>query len=666
MEGSRATHLIQVITVLAIRTTQQMSPIRPDLQERLWIQSHSGFKEWALTVGRCHQHLKPRHGHQNREAEKEEEEEEVLRHEGDKCQNEPQLIQRQGTLPEGKSSSSWSYNHGIIMSVFHPRLGNRIFNKVFPLWLYWAHWADLQWHLQRVTPGHLVILSLAITGASGIRNATETLQEMGSLLAEHLTPGAHWSWVFIKGGRTISEVGVLHSQGDAHLHTQLSLQESPYPTASNTLEKSRWSYCETVGGMGELCDEYNPSFLPIPEAPHLDKTAMDMLSKVPVIITAGNRQQYLYYTLTSLLAAHGSKKSNVLVVVGGKPHLTLRLLDLLSLEYVSLPLKGNRNLHLFNYYRQVFLLVSQKFAHAPAAIFLDEDVEVSKDFFSYMSQTLALLYNDPTLYCSNGFSASSGTRKFTDETTIRRGSVQVEWGYAVTMEFIKEILSTWKMKETNTLLYDYHIYLNIRGDRECLFPEQSRTRHYGMGINTAAELMEHHNFDSNLVQRAPIRLQNVNKLEINQWRSDLSMKIHRATPLVKNPCDGDFLPEAPLNSSYVFYYRLDHSAVDGQTPDQYQYFHTNNCLGLWAASEQGHHEGVTILRFAKEASLYLVGVPYSSYSHLKPFHIPLWDVDTITDTEFFKMQNTTIHKMDIKNSNTTTEDVLHKFVIVKW
>ncbi|XP_066956987.1 protein O-linked-mannose beta-1,2-N-acetylglucosaminyltransferase 1-like [Macrobrachium rosenbergii] len=488
---------------------------------------------------------------------------------------------------------------------------------------------------------------------------------MGSLLAEHLTPGAHWSWVFIKGGRTISEVGVLHGQGDAHLHTQLSLQALSNPAIDSTLENSRWSYCEAVGGMGELCDEYNPSLLPIPEAPHLDNTAMDMLSKVPVIITAGNRQQYLYYTITSLLAAHGSNKSNILVVVGNKPHLTLRLLDLLSLKYVSLPLKGNRNLHLFNYYRWVFLLVSQKFAHAPAAIFLDEDVEVSKDFFSYMSQTLGLLYNDPTLYCSNGFSASTGTHRFTDETMIRRGSVQVEWGYAITMEFIHEILSKWKLNETNTLLYDYHIYLNIRRDRECLFPEQSRTRHYGMGINTVTDLMERHNFNSNLVQRAPIRLQNVNKLEINQWRSDLSMEIRGATPIVKNPCDGDFFPKEPLNSSYVFYYRLDRSA-DGKTPDNYQYFHPNNCLGLWASSEQGHHEGVTIVRFAKGASLYLVGAPYSSYSYLKPFHIPLWDVDTITDKEFSKMQKTTIHKMDIRNSNTTTEEVLQKFVTVKW
>ncbi|XP_068214838.1 protein O-linked-mannose beta-1,2-N-acetylglucosaminyltransferase 1-like [Palaemon carinicauda] len=487
---------------------------------------------------------------------------------------------------------------------------------------------------------------------------------MGSLLARHLTQNAHWSWVFIKGGRTISEAGVLHTKGDVHLHTQLPLKVVPYPENYNRLEKARWSYCEMVGGMGDLCDEYNPSLLPIPDAPRLDKAAIEVLSKVPVIITAGNRQQYLYHTLKTLLAAHGSNKTNFLVVVGNKPYLTIKLLDLLGVSYTSLPLTDYKNVHLFNYYHSVFLLATQKFVHAPAAIFLDEDVEVSKDFFSYMSQTLELLYKDPTLYCSNGFSSLGGSHTITDETIIRRGSIQVEWGYAVTMDFMKEVLAKWSMDRPNTLLYDYYIYLNIRGDRECLFPEQSRTIHYGMGVNTATYLMELFNFNINLVQRAPVRLQNVDKLQIHQWRSDLTMKIKHATPILKNPCDEDFLPREPLDSNYVFYYKLDHYA-GGKMPDSYQYHHPNFCLDLWAVSEQGHHEGVTIVHFAKEAYLYLVGVPYSSYSHIKPPHIPIWDVETITDEEFSKItQHNQVRGKDIRNVNATADQVLQELMRV--
>ncbi|XP_053650593.1 uncharacterized protein [Cherax quadricarinatus] len=665
---------------------------------------------------------------------------------------------------------------GVALSVFNQRTGTLVFHKVFPLWLYWAHWVDLSWHLTRVAPGRLVVMAVSISGTVGLRGAAQCLVHLGSLFAAHLPPTAHWEWIFVKGGRTISETVAL--KGTAHTHTLAPLSDMALPSAKGVLEHHRWQYCARYGAMGGLCDEGAPDPLPVPQGmaltlqsapgslpvtqgialpiqgvpgsisvsqgmalpiqdvpsslpvpqgmalpiqdvpgylpvsqgmglpiqnvpgslpvpqgmalPHQEAPGLlpvpqgmtlplhDVLAAVPIIVTAGTRHQYLYHALSSILAAPGARRANILVALGDAPASTVDLLRLMNFSYVTLndasghndafghhnaasghdnDASSHHNDRLFRYYRQVYRLIADRYPKAPSVILLDEDIEVSPDFFSFMSQTLWLLKVDPSLYCINAHSAGGVEGLAHDERRVLRGAVQVEWGYSVTLEFVREALSVWEATTSpNTLYYDFWLYINVRRGRECLFPEVSRTLHFGMGVNTNAFLKEKGPLRMPLVRDGPILLRDVWRLQLPTWTEDLTYNISRATPLSGNPCRATFLPGTPTGASlYVFYYRLD-SLQEGR-PDHYQFFNVAECLGMWSMSEQGHHRGIHIVRFTSSATLYLVGVPFSHYSHLRPITHELWDVDNLTDEDFLAMRNYTAsrYNMEVANVNTTSD-----------
>ncbi|XP_037781676.1 protein O-linked-mannose beta-1,2-N-acetylglucosaminyltransferase 1-like [Penaeus monodon] len=554
---------------------------------------------------------------------------------------------------------------GITLTVLNQRTAALIFTKVFPLGYYWAHYADLQWHLDRVAPGRILVLTVAVSGTVGLRQAAQQLAGLGSLFALHLTPMAHWTWVFVKGGRTISETVILQGLAQHQAHLVLPLSHVPTPTApsNQTLQQQRWHYCHLHAAMGGLCDEHTPDPLPPPPPPTLQHQSA--LADVPVVVTAGARHQYLYHTLNTLLTAPGAQRNNVLVVLGDAPQPTTQLLRLINVNFTKVPVHGEGNLKLFRYYRSVFQLVARTFPDAPAVIFLDEDVEVSPDFFSFMSQTLWLLREDPTLYCINGFSATGFEGRAFNESQVFRGSVQVEWGYAVSLDFVREALASW-VDEVNAHFYDFWLYNYVRKNRECVFPEVSRTRHFGMGTNTVPYLKEPV-IRMPLQREAPITLRGVSTLKLPSWQKYISQEIKDATVLTGNPCRDDFLPSPLPARSYVFYYRLDRTPA-GQS-DIHQYHNAAMCVGLWSLSDQGHHRGVSVVRFSPNSTLYLLGVPYSHYSHLYTKNTALWNVDLLSDQQLTQMTNYTLEqesmKEYIRNINMTAEYLSELLAAIK-
>ncbi|KAK7065779.1 hypothetical protein SK128_014285, partial [Halocaridina rubra] len=512
----------------------------------------------------------------------------------------------------------------------------------FPLDKYWAHFADLQWYLQRISSGRLVVLSVSKHGCVGLRQAAITLDAMGSYFAKYLTIYAHWIWVFIKDGRTISETATLNGFTDNHLHVTLALLEDLVPhsmESHSVLERARWHYCESVGSMGDLCDEHALAILPIPSPTPLPTSARNVLKDIPVIVTAGKRPQYLYQTLKSLLSAPGVHPENILVVLGESTPATIQLLCLLNVKFTFLKVEGEQNKKLFIYYRRVFEYVGKNFPLAPASIFLDEDVEVSPDFFSFMSRTMWLLHADPTLYCINGFSAT-GFRGFShDPSTVLRGRVQVEWGYAVTLKFIQEALRIWPLDTAlaDTHFYDEWLYKHASNNRECIFPEVSRTHHFGIGMNTDAYSAEAYFLFMPTVTAYNVPLDNINTLLYWQYQTHFQNSIKNAIVLEGNPCKEGFIPSVTHSTTFVFYYSMDRDAHGKRV--YLNYFYTAKCLGVWAQSEQGQHDLVMTVRVSKWTTLHLVGAPYSPHGHLCPPRVKPWHVDSLSDEDYDIMMN---------------------------
>ncbi|KAK3862461.1 hypothetical protein Pcinc_031682 [Petrolisthes cinctipes] len=543
--------------------------------------------------------------------------------------NEGMEVTRDGWVDAGEGRGIIPPAQGITITVLNQRTAQLIFSRVFPLRLYWAHWADLDWHMKHIAPGRIVIMAVSVSGIYGLRHASIRLAALGSLFARHLPPTAHWTWVFIMGGRTISETAHIntHIHLPHHVHVLLPLSSIPHPPKSH----SRWQYCENHGAMGGLCDEVSPDPLPPPIPSPVVK--QDQLTPVPVIVTAGKRHQYLYHTLITLMTTPGAIHHNILVILGDAPASTTFLLHLLNVNYTTLPVYGHQNNKLFRYYRAVFNHVAVTFPNAPAAIFLDEDVEVSPDFFSYFSQTLWLLNYDPSIYCINAHSATGFRGLAHDPSTVLRARVQVSWGYAISLNFIRELITIWPedINHKDTVLYDAWVYLHASQGRECVFPEVSRTRHYGIGVNTDAWSTEQWFLTQPLVTHSHVHLSNITDLTLKPWQHKFLSTLQHATFLTTNPCLPTFVPSVNTTTYFIFCYALNRKP-EGNLNYQNFYF-AAKCLNAWGVSEQGLHEGVLTIRTSLLTTVYLVGTPYSPYGYLCPKHILPWSYDELSDDD---------------------------------
>nr|XP_053650769.1 protein O-linked-mannose beta-1,2-N-acetylglucosaminyltransferase 1-like [Cherax quadricarinatus] len=562
---------------------------------------------------------------------------------------------------------------GLHLLVIHQYTARVLVRRVFQTQEPYAWWGDLVWWVSRVASGRLVVMSCAGYASLGLRHARTLFQDLGAVFVPYLGYQTSWCWAFVKGGRTLYEAVIRgksatqmipdpeYASNSVYAEGALLPLYNPRPSVINATDLARWQYCEAHGAMGGLCDEWSPDPLPLPSAPPVGlQTA---LAGVGVVVTAGNRHQYLYHTLTTLLATPGAQQHNVFVVLGDAPPSTTQLLRLLDLNFTKVAVQGQDNDKLFRYYRSVFQLAVNTFPDAPAVIFLDEDVEVSPDFFSFMSQTLWLLHADPTIYCINAFSFLPDMGRGRGPQYVRRGEVQVSWGYAVTLNFIREALKMWPhgINGLDIHTYDYWLYDKVRGERECIYPEVSRLRHYGVGVNTVPYMHEYESLHRPLLHAPPVPLLNAALMSYANHETDFVRGLKTATEVEATaPCDPHF-PDRARRATGPLVVFFNQTEAD----DVSSWVEMGLCAGLHPVSEQDNHAGAHLAFYprylhppvprnthplnrygfnyytpqelgkseAMYTRVYYVGVPYSRYTHLKPHSAPVFDTSAMTSDQ---------------------------------
>ncbi|XP_076047206.1 protein O-linked-mannose beta-1,2-N-acetylglucosaminyltransferase 1-like [Oratosquilla oratoria] len=463
-----------------------------------------------------------------------------------------------------------------------------------------SSWIDLMWYLSQVNEGHIMLLSVRRSGFRGLRHAKDLLVSLGSILVEHMDSSSLWTWVAVKGGRTLSE-SLLRRPHDrvfqpfeASLHTEtlLPLSTKPLPRATSPLETSRWDFCSSHGALAGLCDEEAPDTLRWSSVP-----VPGLLSQVPVFIITGKRLQYLYHSLSQLLRCPGAVRENVRAIVGSDASSSvMSLLELLAIPYIKVEAHGLRNHKLFQFYRGAFQSVADKFPSAPAVVFLDEDVYPSPDFFGFLNQTIKILVEDPSLYC---ISLSSSTIRGRGPQYARRSASQVGWGFALTPSFIREALAQWPDDSLDIeYLYDFWLYENVRGDRECIEPEVARSRHYGLGVNSAA-IHEIQSWGSPLLGYSGASIINLHELYLETYQRIIAKDLQRAEVLGphENPCFPDFverLSAKPKGTPVVLYYQRENGNFTSN------WFFIGWCASFLSYSNQGDHQGVYIAYFPRQ------------------------------------------------------------------
>ncbi|KAK7086003.1 hypothetical protein SK128_022842 [Halocaridina rubra] len=550
-------------------------------------------------------------------------------------------------LPSAQSWWEPGKDDGIVLQEIHEITKSVLITKVFNTWYAFTYAAEMSWWLDQTKPGRIIVMTVRRSGTYGLSPALRTLAGYGSVLAPFAPAHALWIWIFVKGGKTILECVIDNpfplKTSLATLHGHASLQNSSmFKAVHEHVHVVHARICNTYPALKSVC-EYN-SFLKMAQGssatPQLQGGFKINSELIGILVCAGGSIQHLAYTLQSLLNCSLVSKSIIFVAVGtdrrtGIPNSAIiSLLTILHLPYkiIQLPLSATSiNHHLFQYYKNAWIAAVEAFPKAKYIAFLDEDVEVSRDWLDFLLHSAPVLERDPTVWCVTGVVAHRFLHP--DPHIILRALQQPGWGFLLLAKDVKAAIALWPDTSTVSVLYDNFIYQVVGQGRECIYPVVNRARHYGVGVNTLPQLHQLYFLDHVLHSGEKVMLPPPETLVLSMYEERVKAQLKRAIPLARNPCAPGFLIPPPSESGrdFVFYFYLDNLKFAPEWATLAE------CIGAWPYSTQGMHQGCAELPQAWGGSLWLVGVPYSPYSYYKPPHIPVWHPNN-TD-EFFEEQS---------------------------
>ncbi|XP_037792101.1 protein O-linked-mannose beta-1,2-N-acetylglucosaminyltransferase 1-like [Penaeus monodon] len=272
-------------------------------------------------------------------------------------------------------------------------------------------------------------------------------------------------------------------------------------------------------------------------------------------------------------------------------------------------------------YRKAWSTGITTFTSLQYIAFLDEDVEVSRDWLETLSHFAPALDTDPSLWCVSG-SAPGHRYVFPYPQIFHRGFRQPGWGYLFSMAEARSMVAKWPASSSVSLLYDNFLYSVMSRGRECIFPALSRSHHYGVGVNTVPEIHQLYFLDQPLHSGERVHLPPVEELTQKGYESRVKFSLESAIPITRNPCAPGFLipPGTHESKHFVFYFFMEDPNDSPEWPTLAE------CIGAWPYSTQSHHHGCFEIPQPWGGSMWLVGVPYSRYRYLRPPSVPIWQI----------------------------------------
>lgn len=374
--------------------------------------------------------------------------------------------------------------------------------------------------------------------------------------------------------------------------------------------RRRREFCSHIEGYGSVCSCSDPAPLAFTTEPLLNNQVHD----VPVAIIASNRPHYLYRSLRSLLAAPGVNPDMITVFIDGyyeEPLAVTKLFGLRGIQHTPL---GVRNARITQHYKASLTATFNIFPAARYAIILEEDLDVSPDFFSYFSQTLRLLEEDPTVYCISAWNDQGYEHTSSDPALLYRVETMPGLGWILKRSLYKdELESKWPTPEK---MWDWDMWMRlgeVRRGRECIVPDVSRTYHFGSsGLNMNSYFQDTY-FKKHSFNTLPyVELRDLDTLKKDAYEELITGMLRRGTVLdhSRSPCEDTFIPDT-TGHTYLLFIHMEHHK------DYSTWLQVAKCLRIWDLDSRGYHHGMWRLNM-KSNPLLIIGVPFSQYSKFKP------------------------------------------------
>ncbi|XP_028300918.1 protein O-linked-mannose beta-1,2-N-acetylglucosaminyltransferase 1 isoform X2 [Gouania willdenowi] len=431
--------------------------------------------------------------------------------------------------------------------------------------------------LNMVTRGRILIFTVKDEGTFHLKDAAKNLlKSYGSQVSVNLSWRDMWTLVVKKGGQVYGEKHAkspaLSTWGDpVLLKTEVQLtasEEAECQWADTELNRRRKLFCSKVEGYGSICSckdpapiEFNPEPLP-----------KNNVFNVPVAVIAGNRPNYLYRMLRSLLSAHGVNPQLITVFIDGYYEEPMDVVELFGLKGVQHTPISIKNARVSQHYKASLTATFNLHPEANFAIVLEEDLDISIDFFSFLSQTIHLLDQDDSLYCISAWNDQGYEHTAEDPALLYRVESMPGLGWLLKKSLYKDELEPkWPTPE-----------------KEVYFKKHK--------FNTVPN----------------VQLRNVDSLKRDAYEAQIQNLLREAEVLdhSKNPCEDSFVPDSE-GKSYVMFIRME-TETDTST-----WTELAKCLHVWDLDVRGNHKGLWRL-FRRKNHILVVAVPISPYSGRKP------------------------------------------------
>ncbi|XP_062853161.1 protein O-linked-mannose beta-1,2-N-acetylglucosaminyltransferase 1 [Trichomycterus rosablanca] len=476
--------------------------------------------------------------------------------------------------------------------------------------------------LNMVTRGRVLIFTIKDEGTFHLKDAAKNLLKgLGSQVAATLSWRDMWTLVVKKGGQVYGEKhsksAALSTWGDpVLLKTEVQLtaaEEAECHWADTELNRRRKLFCSKVEGYGSICSckdpapiEFNPEPLP-----------NNNVYNVPVAVIAGNRPNYLYRMLRSLLSSHGVNPQMITVFIDGYYEEPMDVVELFGLKGVQHTPISIKNARVSQHYKASLTATFNLHPDANFAIVLEEDLDISIDFYSFLSQTIHLLNEDESLYCISAWNDQGYEHTAEDPSLLYRVESMPGLGWVLKKSLYKDELEPkWPTPEK---LWDWDMWMRMpeqRKGRECIIPDVSRSYHFGIvGLNMNGYFHEVY-FKKHKFNTVPnVQLKNVGGLKKDAYEVEIQNLLREAEVLdhSKNPCEDSFIPDTE-GKTYIMFIKME------QETDTSTWTELAKCLHVWDLDVRGYHKGLWRL-FRKKNHVLVMAVPISPYSTRKPAQV---------------------------------------------
>ncbi|KAA0196710.1 hypothetical protein HAZT_HAZT008070 [Hyalella azteca] len=278
---------------------------------------------------------------------------------------------------------------------------------------------------------------------------------------------------------------------------------------------------------------------------------------IPVLVIACNREAAIRRSLDLLLKYRPSQSRFPIIVSQDCGHQPTKqiilsygnevsLIEQPDLSVIDVPVKEKKFKGYFYIARHYKWALDHIFLEAghQTVIIVEDDLDISPDFFNYFSATHSLLRTDPTLWCVSAWN-DNGKGSLVDINNgahlLYRTDFFPGLGWMLTRSLWEELSPKWPKSYWD----DWMRAPEQRKDRACIRPEISRTKTFGKkGVSNGLFFEKHLKFIHLNEQPVPFTSMNLTFLLKSEYDAAFERRVQAAEVVSLAQAKSGQLPEA--------------------------------------------------------------------------------------------------------------------------